>query len=273
MTRIDSLASTYLRASRLLGWLPEKLKTIHQALWLGVLDADSLNQVTRSGYSEASGFGSEDFNLIQGFWPWEASAVRTYFKDCENVLVAGAGGGREAIALSRLGFRVTAFDFSTDLTAACRRNAKKANAEVLVLDAPPDRLPEELDVFDGIIVGRGVYHHIPTRRRRIDFLRGFLEHARPQAPIFISDFFTRAAHSRNHQAIQLIANLVRISRFDPNRVELGDWLSICMQHAFVQEEIEAELAAAGFRTQLYAPSPFAPNSHLAHLVAYPASTL
>lgn len=266
MAKISKRARRYLLFSRWLDWIHPRPRAFCQAVWLGLLDADALNEITRFAYTGASGFESEEFNLYAGLWPWEAEAIRKFFVDCRNILVAGAGGGREVIALSKLGFNVTAFDFSDDLTNACRRNTEKAGVTAPVFDAPPDRLPDGLDVYDGIVLGRGFYHHIPGRKRRTAFLRGCRAHLKPNAPLFLSDFFTRPPQSRGFRRIQSIANIVRRFRRHPERVELGDWLSLCMQHAFVEAEIVSELTEAGFQSELYAVSPFDQESHLAHAV-------
>jgi cyclopropane fatty-acyl-phospholipid synthase-like methyltransferase len=182
------------------------------------------------------------------------------------VLVAGAGGGREAIALARQGCHVTAFDFCQALTRACRRHLAQAGLEARVLDAPPDALPSGLSVYDGIYAGRGFYHHIPGRSRRVAFLQACRRVTVPGAPLFLSDFFTRSTNDRSHAKTFFISNAIRKLRRSPEAVEIGDWLSDCMQHAFVPSEIESELGEAGFRLALYADSPFGPGSHLGHAV-------
>lgn len=269
MASIGPSARAYLNVSRSLRWLPSKLRVVHQAIWLGILDEDSLNDVTRADYSDSSGFVDGDYNILQGLWQWEEAIVRDFFPRAGRVLVAGAGGGREPIALRRLGFEVSAFDFSTELTTACRLNAAKAGTDIVVFEAPPDALPEEAGIYDAIYVGRGFYHHIPSARRRIRFLQQCRAHLLEGSPLFISDFFTRSAGARRFAVIQAIANCIRVLRRG-HPVETGDWVSSAMQHAFVQEQIESELRAGGFRVEHYADSPFDSDSHLAHALGISA---
>lgn len=241
-------------------------KSLWQALWLGLLATDDLNGITWSYYVSKSGFESEDFNIQQGLWSWEADAVRNYFKDCKRVLIAGAGGGREVIALVRLGHEVTAFDFSPYLTTGCRRNLEKAGYSALVLDAPPDGLPEGLGMYDAVLIGRGFYHHIPGRKRRIAFLKACRACLKVGDPIILADFFTRDANSRFYLRTQTIANIIRRLRNYSERVEFGDWLTNTMQHAFIRDEIEQEFLEAGVTPEIYMVSPFSEESHLAHAV-------
>lgn len=258
-------ANLYLRSRQLLAWLPQKPLALVRAVWLGLLDADSLDRITLASYAGqgADGFESKAFNF-QGLWPWELDAVQTCFSGCRQILVAGAGGGREVIALARLGFQVTAVDFCTDLTDACRRHLHEAGLVARVLDAPPDRLPEGLDHVDGILVGRGFYHHIPCRARRIAFLRQCREHVRDDAPLLISDFFTRSIPSRGDDRTFAVADRIRRWRGSTQAVELGDFVSAAFGHTFVATEIESEMKEAGFRMEWCKPSPFGDGSRLAH---------
>jgi SAM-dependent methyltransferase len=211
-----------------------------------------------------SGFDEEEFNIHQGLWHWESTAIRNNLQGHPRVLVAGAGGGREVIALARLGHEVTAFDFSNYLTTACRRNLQKAGYTARVLDAPPDRFPKGLDVYDALLIGRGFYHHIPRRKRRVEFLKEGRDRLKSGAPVLLSDFFTRSAGSRFYRRTEVIANLLRRLRNQMEKVELGDWLTNCMQHAFTREEIEGEFSEAGILMEEFVVSPFSKESHLAH---------
>jgi 2-polyprenyl-3-methyl-5-hydroxy-6-metoxy-1,4-benzoquinol methylase len=263
--RVNMAARRYLGAWRRLVRLPPRPRAALQALCLGLMDTEALSAVTRLSYSSGTGFDSEEHNR-SGLWPSEEEVVRTHFAGCRSILVAGAGGGREAIALARLGHAVTAFDFCKALTDACRMHCVRAGLRVRVCDAPADDLPEGLGLYDGVFAGRGFYHHILGRQRRIAFLRRCRDHLGAGGPLFLSDFFTRPTASRAHRNIRLVANAVRRLRFSRETVELGDWLTDCAQHAFVQAEIESELQEGGFEPVLYAASPMGDSCRLAHAV-------
>lgn len=266
----------YLMVSQGLGNLPEIPKPFSQVVWtlgslwraicLGLLDANALNEITWSFYMSKTGFETEEFNIHQGLWPWEANAIQTHFKGEKRVLVAGAGGGREVIALANLGYDVTGFDFSLYLTAACRRNAEKAGYTVKILEAPPDEVPDGLRDFDALLIGRGFYHHIPGHPRRIAFLRACRATLKPGAPVILSDFYTRVPNSRFYLRTQTLGNLLRKLQRSAESIELGDWLSNCFQHAFTREEIEKEFLEAGLKLEYFAISPFSEDSRLAHVV-------
>ncbi|MGV1013459.1 MAG: class I SAM-dependent methyltransferase [Methyloceanibacter sp.] len=243
----------YLRLRDLIELLPMHIQSIHGAFWLGVLDADDLNAVTMASYAGDSGFQEADHNFL-GLSDWELQPINRFFKPGQSIMIAGVGGGREAIALAKQGFCVTAFDCSEALVTACRTNLANANLQARVLIAPPDGLPDELEYYDGLIVGRGVYHHIPGRWRRVQFLRQSGRHLKPGAPIFISSFFAQPHRTRAFKIIRAIAQLVRWARLSSDPVEIGDWLTLAYQHRFVRDEIEGELTGAGFVPTYYAES-------------------
>jgi 2-polyprenyl-3-methyl-5-hydroxy-6-metoxy-1,4-benzoquinol methylase len=267
--KTSKLAQGYINFSARYNWMPPKILLFARAVWLGILNADELNEITRFGYEHLWDFWSEEFNIQQGLWPWEAEVIQRFFLDSQHVLLAGAGGGREVIALTQLGLTVTAFDFSENLVEACLKNLKKSGLHADVYLAPAENLPTELHgkVFDRIILGRGFYHHIPEQRRRIEFLKNCSNHLETHSHLYISDFFTRQPNSRGLKITKFVADIFRRLRQNPSRVELGDWLSHAMQHAFVQDEIESEVREAGLLMELYAIPPFGPESQLAYLIA------
>jgi SAM-dependent methyltransferase len=273
--KISKLAQTFLFFSRLSKQIPKipapfcrlegYINSVWMAVWLGLLNARRMNEITWSYYMGRSGFEAQEFNVYQGLWSWEADAIRDHFIDGMHVLVAGAGGGREIIALSKLGFEVTGFDFSPYLVDACRRNLEVSGYNACILDAPPDGIPDGLDNYDALYIGRGFYHHIPSRNHRVAFLTSCRRHLVAGAPVLLSDFFTRTEDLKFYSRTQFIASLVRqlSNRNDP--VELGDWLAVCMQHAFTRLEIEQELLSASIQPEIYRISPFSDDSHLAHI--------
>jgi 2-polyprenyl-3-methyl-5-hydroxy-6-metoxy-1,4-benzoquinol methylase len=253
--------------TRLLGWLPRRLKAAHMAIWLGFLDGDDLNELTAASYDDASGFGTGEHNIVE-LWPWEQAAIAASFGDCRRLLIAAAGGGREAIALAKKGFAVTAFDSSGFLTAACKTNADSAKVRVEVLHSRPDQVPSGLGEYDGLVVGRGAYHHIPGRGRRVRFLQQCGAHLSPGAPVFVGDFQVRQKDAGSGLHTVRAAKLIRRLRRSRDEIDVGDTLNQHQFfHRFAREEVEAELSAAGFRLECFEPAPFDQDSSLAFAIA------
>ena len=144
--------------------------------------------------------------------------------------------------------------------------SRKARCSAIVLDAPPDGLPEGLGVYEALFIGRGFYHHIPGRMRRVAFLEACRKCLKIGGPIFLSDFFTREASSWFYLSTQAIANFLRRLRGRSERIELGDWLTSGLQHAFTRKEIEQEFFDASLNLEIYKASPFSETSQLAHAI-------
>ncbi len=215
------------------------------------MNPKDLNEVTLNSYQGTSGFESEGHNF-KDLWTWEQVAYQQCFSACKSVLVAGAGGGREMIALSRMGLDVVGFDASSDLVAACRSNLCKANVSAKILFAPPGEAPSESGLHDALVIGRGVYHHIPGRERRIKFLKDCRKHLKDGSPLVMGDFLTRGSK----RPLTAFA----VSR----KIEQGDAIGASFYHYFVPQEIKAELEDGGFELLEYRVTPFPGGENIAH---------
>lgn len=257
----DRLVLAYARSSH---WRQRALSAANAAFdgfWLGVLDGEDLSRLDETYYDtatlevegEARGYVDEAW-VLHGLEPWEAAAIDSHFPDTGRVVVTGAGGGREVLALLERGYDAVGFEPHPVFVAG--------GADLLERQGHPQRLhlsgrdgfPSGVARCDAILVGWGSYMLIPSRRRRVDFLREAREHLAPGAPLLLS-FFVRPEGRRYLHAVATTANAVRrLRRSEP--VELGDALSPNYVHYFTQEEIAAELAAAGFRMVAFESEPY-----------------
>src|SRR5689334_260859 len=89
----------YLAADRIAGRLLRALEAIHRGFWLGLLSPSSLDAATAAMFSQSESYRDDEYNR-SGFYYWEAAAVARHFSGARSVLVAGAGGGRELVALA-----------------------------------------------------------------------------------------------------------------------------------------------------------------------------
>ena len=115
----------------------------------------------------------------------------------------------------------------------------------------------EPSLFDGLIIGRGVYHHIPGRENRVKFLTACRHQIKDDAPFFLGDFLIRTDSGH------------RLSGLSPSKkVERGDSISFSFIHYFTRDEILLELDLAGFKLVEYRTTPFpGREKSLAHVVA------
>jgi hypothetical protein len=137
---------------------------------------------------------------LRHLFPWEKNVVATYFPPPPaRVLIGGAGGGREILALAEMGYEVVAFEPSAALTGAmAEKFTKELNARVYrasyedmprLFSARPDEPCGSLEAepdFDAAILGWGSYSHLRTEEQRIRTLSSFARHVR--GPILVSFF-------------------------------------------------------------------------------------
>jgi hypothetical protein len=220
--------------------------SLHEGFWLGYLGRDELNAITAGHYDLSQESASPEHNL-RGFFDWELAAVSRYFPPESQVLVAAAGGGREVLALRRAGYRADGFECNPMLVEASDLLFDRVREPRAVMLFPPDQVPSGSSCYEGIIVGWGAYSHIPTRLRRVQFLKALRRRMQPGSPILLS-FFLRAGDSRYHAFVYRIANATRqLLRGQKEPLELGDHLTWSYSHWFTREEVEAELGEASIR--------------------------
>lgn len=229
------------------------LQAIHQGFWLGVLDREALHRVVERQYWAWEKYQAPDYNT-SGLRPWEEIVLDRFFSKCRSVLVGGAGGGREIIALSRRGVQVDAFECCQHLVESSRRLLACQGIAVRIIDSLPDQVPEEFGTYDGLIMGWGGYMHIAGSETRVRFLKQFRCHVKPGGPILLS-FFRRGGKSSQLHWTFTIARIIRRVCGNREPVELGDTLSGTFDHYFSKEEIQQELQDAGFQLEYYYEEP------------------
>jgi hypothetical protein len=123
-----------------------------------------------------------------GFYPFEVRAVRDHFPPPPaRILVPGAGGGREMIALLKLGYRVVGFDpveryvQSTRAAIGAWSDAECSCATIQSWAQRPSGR------YDAILCGWGVWAHVVARADRLAGLRAFRATC-PIGPVLLSFF-------------------------------------------------------------------------------------
>lgn len=216
------------------------------ALFLGLSSEEDLDRACRLEYDARREFRDAEYGR-SGLYPWERDFADRYLRPGMRVLVSSAGGGREVLALSRLGFAVSAFECNPGLVACGDSFLNAEGVAVAIVQASAGECPEGLPACDAIVVGWGSYHHIRPSDRRIRFLRSLRRHVNTGGPILVS-FFEQAGPRalRPSRWANRIRRLLRRPALDR-----GDVFGPPPMHLFTREEIDAELRNAGFRLDLY----------------------
>lgn len=219
-----------------------------EGFWLGISSGRLHHDIDRYCYDSWPLYRDETYNR-GGLMAWEARAIDQYFRERQRLLLAAAGGGREALALTSMGFQVLAFECHDGLREAANRLLAGEDPPTRVIACQRDHCPDLAGTFDGLIIGWGAYMLIQGSERRISFLRQLRARVTTGAPLLLS-FFFRNAGSKHFRLIFRVANIIgKIS--GRGRLELGDRLGPNFVHYFSREELEKELLAADFRMELF----------------------
>lgn len=183
---------------------------------------DAFNDVAYGGQA-AYKPGSTSFRTE--LFPWERRAIEAHFpRPPALVLIGGAGGGREALALERQGYSVVAFEPAPPLATALAGvvHARPRAIEVFVgryEDLPrlerPDGSGSKVDLrqrarFDAAMLGWTSFSHIRSDAERVDALRQMS--ALTDGPILLSYFSyqdDRTASSTRRESFAMQVGLFR----------------------------------------------------------------
>jgi hypothetical protein len=156
-------------------------------------------------YDASSFYRADSSDFQHELFPWERSIVEKYFPAAPaRVLVGGAGGGREAYALIRMGYSVAAFEPAPGLVATMRARAAADYPTLEVFRAGYENLPiipagagepavdlRQQPPFDAAILGWSSISHLLHDTARRDALANMA--ALTRGPVLVSYFPERAA--------------------------------------------------------------------------------
>jgi SAM-dependent methyltransferase len=227
------------------------LQAVYDGVWLGVLGRESLYGIDRRFYDGNAVYHGDAHNLL-GLMAWEEAALSNEaFAGCRRLLVLGAGGGREVLALARRGYEVEGYECNQALVDYAAHFLPRQECAATVRHLPREALPTADAPFDGIILGWASYMLMPGRTLRVDLLRRLIPLIKPGGPILLS-FWTRPGDGARFRLSAAVANLLRVP-LRRERVLVGDALQPNYVHYFVPAEVAEELRLGGWEPHRYAP--------------------
>lgn len=248
------VAVLYLVWNRSLGSVFSLVRGVVDGLFLGLASRRALHVLDETFYATQPQYLGEEYTR-SGWKDWEQDVVDRYFGGCSDVLVTGAGGGREVLALQSPSRRATGFECNAEMVAFGQRVLTSAGGQARLLPAPRDGWPELAGSFDGVIIGWGSYTHIAGRTSRVEFLRRARQHVVVGAPLLVSVYARPHGHVY-HRAVRVVGSGLRRVRHEPP-LDLGDGLAPMYAHHFTRAELASELVEAGFDLVEWVPTPFA----------------
>jgi 2-polyprenyl-3-methyl-5-hydroxy-6-metoxy-1,4-benzoquinol methylase len=232
------------------------LRGLFSGIWLGLLRHETLLKINRFYYSRTKKYKDSSYNK-SGLWAWESAIIARYFRNCKRLLLIGAGGGREVLALRRLGYEVNGFECNSELVRVANTLLNDEGLSASIRFAPPDMCPNSnasRPIYDGLIVGWGAYMLIRGHDKRVAVLRKMRAQVNAGAPLLVS-FFSRSPKTKQFLVSMAVGNSLRWVLGREN-IELGDALEPEYVHYFSQEEITGELRDAGFMLEYYTEVPY-----------------
>lgn len=215
-------------------------------LYLVILTPQDLIESNKLQYKREDylrSFGNPRFSLK----PKEKEILERYEIKEGKFLVLGCGGGRESIALARAGFEVVGVDFIKGMTDAARKNAKKENLKLTFKVQDMTRLSFPKYSFDYVGLFSGTYCSIPTRQRRIEFLKQVKKSLKPNG-LFILTFVIKKEFPPTYRTNVLRA--IGYLTLGNRGYQCGDELigKYEFSHFFYnKEDVQRELEEAGFK--------------------------
>ena len=229
---------------RFLKKLTDFLDTLFSGFWLGVMSEKSLDFSDELFYNRTKQYTEEKYNQ-SGLFEWEKVMIEKHFSKLRNILLIAAGGGRETLALIRMGFEVDSYECNPKLIEFGNLLLNRNNIGNQIKYLPRNSVPGENKKYDGIIVGWGAYSLIQGNKKRFSFLSGLYPFLSKETPLMIS-FLHVEKKTRKDKMIRNISNIFRFFNHK-DKTELGDRLVPDFIHYFDEEEIKNELVQTKFR--------------------------
>ncbi len=220
------------------------LDAILSGFWLGVMSENSLDFYNEFHYNRSQKYTDDKYNL-SGLFGWERERIEKYFSDAKNILLIAAGGGREAVVLSKMGFEVDSYECNVTLIEYGNAFLQKNGIDYKIKYLPGNSVPDGIKKYDGIIMGWGAYSHIQGKKNRLSFLSKIYPLLHEKAPLMIS-FLIKDEKGRQEKITKSVSNFFRIFT-GRDKTESGDRLMSYFVHFFNEEEIKNELVQSKFR--------------------------
>ena len=175
--------------------------------------------------------------------------MEKHFAGVKTVMLIAAGGGREVLALSRMGIMVEGYECNQVLVEYGNRLLQKNKAAGRISHLTRNTVPSEIRQYDAVIIGWGAYSHIKGGPARIKFLKDLYPFMHAGSRLMISFIWVKERSNRDRMIQKISGFFGSFCRGEKS--ELGDKLVPNYMHYFREDEIRAELSQAGYRTLEY----------------------
>jgi 2-polyprenyl-3-methyl-5-hydroxy-6-metoxy-1,4-benzoquinol methylase len=236
---LNRLGARLIVASTVIDKLYRRFDRLRSELIASVASDAVLDHYNDLAYGGTDSYRPETGSFREYLFPWEEAVVRELFPNPPaRLLIGGAGGGREPLALAQMGYEIVAFDPSETLVASL---GGRAPANVIVLGGAYENMGAlfpEGERFDAAIVGWGSFSHLRNEKARIETLQSFSRLT--GGPILVSFLAVKGGASPGLQRLRRL--LPRRSDRDPQDVFA---VTIGFYHPVDEGEVRALATQAG----------------------------
>ncbi len=240
---------------RLPGILGRKLSSIFGTLVLIMSTPREMEEMVKGYYARPRSIERWGDRLVGTggkLYREESAFVAKYLKGKKTCLVLQSGGGRESLALARLGFEVTGIDCCEALVERAKDHAKALSLSCRFEIGEMSEGTPAKRKFDALFLTQYMYSAIPTRERRITFLekaRTFLA----EDGFFYLEFYSDEVLEGNDWRFRIKRVLARLWGRN-QELETGDsyevdhfWHDFNCESEILPEFEEAEFGRCGFK--------------------------
>lgn len=229
-----------------------RLGTFVQSLPLVVMKPDDLVEFSRQSYAKPGSVAgwAEDALVDSGLTAEERDLLASVPATTGDLLLLGVGGGREAIPLACMGFRVTGVDYVPEMVERARENAARRGVHMEGLVQEISQLDVPAGAYDVVWLSRAMYSCVPTRSRRVEMVRRIGRALKPGG-LFLCQFQWGGA-PRPPGRGGLVRSLVAACTLGNRAYQEGDilWLNVEFVHQFTsQDALRAELGEGGLEVE------------------------
>jgi 2-polyprenyl-3-methyl-5-hydroxy-6-metoxy-1,4-benzoquinol methylase len=159
------------------------------------------NRATFSRYGHMGEYRTPE-RQSAGLYPFEQRMLERYFPQAPaRILVHGAGGGRELLALAKVGYSVQAHEPSAALAKAAQGLVQSRDGVSVRGQSVQEWAKEASGHFDGVFTGWAMWAHLVQKQERLDVLRAF-RRVCPGGPVLLSFFRADQCFSISEQRSQ-----------------------------------------------------------------------